>query len=345
MTTRFSSRHAASCGALALLAVLVCGSPAHAEPTPSEIESARALYVQGLELRDRGDLAGSTARFQAAQALAATPITTLELGRSLGLQDRLLEAREVLLSVDRIPVRPDESQKATKARAEAGALAEQIRVRIPSVVVKVRFADPRPEAAAPSPPRTPRVTVDGALVPPEALSAPRKLNPGTHTIVAELDGARASADVTLAHAENRTVTLTLTPNERAPLAATPATSTPPVPAAPTPETTDPLEREREAPGAWFYGGAIAAIGGVALGSVTGVVALGKSSTLDEICNGDRCPRTAQNDVSTGQTMATVSTIAFAVAGAGVVLAAVSWLTRGTKPPVRASAFSFPVRFP
>jgi hypothetical protein len=125
---------------LALLAALAACPSARAEPTPADIESARALYVKGLELRDGNDLAGSLERFRAAHALAPTPITALELGRAQMLANQLLDARETLLTVERLPVRADESQKAAQARVEAAKIADQLRARIPAV--RIAFAPP-----------------------------------------------------------------------------------------------------------------------------------------------------------------------------------------------------------
>ena len=89
------------------------------------------------------------------------------------LLGNLVEAREVLLSVERLPPSPSESEKAKHARGDARALAEQIRARIPAV----RLAFDPPQATAP------HVTVDAVEIPPEALGVPRRMNPGKHVVV------------------------------------------------------------------------------------------------------------------------------------------------------------------
>ena len=93
-------------------ATLAIAASAGAEPNAADLDTARGLYVEGLELRDAGKLEMSLARFKAAHALAATPITSLELGRAHTLLAELVEAREVLLSVERMPVQSGESPKA-----------------------------------------------------------------------------------------------------------------------------------------------------------------------------------------------------------------------------------------
>lgn len=300
MTIRFSS--ALSAGIL--MVALAISRDALAEPTAADVETARGLYVEGLELRDGGKLEMSLGRFKAAHALAATPITSLELGRAHALLGELVEAREVLLSIERLPVQPGESAKAANARVEARAMAEQLRDRIPGL--RIVFS--------PEPPSPPHVTIDGIVIPAEALANPRKVNPGSHTIVAEANGARATSTVLLIERELRMVTLVLrgstmpeTPRETPPPSTTPSTTT--------------------SPTGWFYVGLGAAGVGIVVGSITGAIALSKASTLETECTGSACPRTAADDLTTSRTMGVVSTVAFGVAAFGGALAIVTYLTR------------------
>jgi hypothetical protein len=304
---------------MAIIAIaLGTTSLAFAEPSPADVETARGLYVEGLQLRDAGKLDVSLARFKAAHALAATPITTLELGRAHVLLAELVEAREVLLSVARLPVQAGESAKAANARVEAQALAEQLRERIPAI--QIVFAS--------QPAQPPHVTVDGATIPPEALATPRKVNPGPHAIVAESNGARANANVLLVEREVRVVMLTL-----GPAAAAPGTPTSSGPAAPVRDA----EPARSGPGPWFYTGLVTAGAGVIVGTITGALALSKASTLESECTGSACPRSAADDLSTSRTMGVVSTIAFSIAGAGAVIAIIAWVARpSVGTPVRAA---------
>ena len=313
MTTRYNRWLAGSL----VVAILVTPLRALAEPNAAEIETARELYVEGLQLRDAGKLDGSLARFKAAHSLAATPITSLELGRAYALVSELAEARDVLLSVERMPVLATESPKAAKARIEAHAMAEQIRERMPAL----RLVFTR------EPSTPPHVTIDGAPVAPEALAAPIKVNPGTHSIIAETtDGARATASVVLVEHEARTVALTL------------GGVTAPRKALTTPGRAEQAKlptREPAGPTPWFYVGLGAAGVGVLAGAITGVLALSKADSLESQCTGSACPRSAEDDLSTSRTLGNVSTIAFVVAGAGVVVALVGWVARPTAGvPVR-----------
>jgi len=320
MTIRFSRALAAG------IVVLALASSRHAaaEPTAADVETARGLYVEGLELRDSGKLEMSLGRFKAAHALAATPITSLELGRAHAVLGELVEAREVLLSIERLPVQPGESAKAANARVEARAMAEQLRDRIPAL--RIVFS---PEPAGP-----PHVTIDGVVIPPEALANPRKVNPGSHTIIAEANGSRATSTVLLIERELRMVTLALHG------AASPAIVKPAVAANLDPAREAPPESPPSTtagPTGWFYVGLGAAGVGVIVGSITGAIALSKASALESECTGAACPRSAADDLTTSRTMGVVSTIAFGVAVAGGALALVTWLSRpSTTTPVRTS---------
>ncbi len=288
-----------------LLAALAIADSAHAEPTAADVETARGLYVEGLELRDAGKLEASLARFKAAHALAATSITSLELGRAHVLLGELIEARDVLLSVERLPVLPSESAKGANARVEARALAEQLRERIPQI--RVVFS--------PKPDPMPAVKIDGTSIPAEALGVPRKLNPGSHTIVAEANGARSSTTVLLVEHESRVVALP-----------------PPSPGSPsTPAASNGANDQgaSDGPGTWFWIGIGAAGTGVVVGAITGAIAITKADRLDTECLGNACPRSAESDLDTSRTMGVVSTIGFGVAAAGATIAIVAWLTRPT----------------
>lgn len=309
MTIRFS--RALSAGII--MVALAITRDALAEPTAADVETARGLYVEGLELRDGGKLEMSLGRFKAAHALATTPITSLELGRAHALLGELVEAREVLLSIERLPVQPGESGKAANARVEARAMADQLRDRIPGL--RIVFS--------PEPPSPPHVTIDGVVIPAEALANPRKVNPGSHTITTEASGARATSTVLLIERELRMVTLTLRASTTPVSPADTPRETPPPPTTPSTTTTT------TSPTGWFYVGLGAAGVGIVVGSITGAIALSKASTLETECTGSACPRTAADDLSTSRTMGVVSTVAFGVAAFGGALAIVTYLTRPT----------------
>jgi hypothetical protein len=121
------------CGLLGALAA----ARAHAQ-TAAEEDSAREPLTRGQELRDRGDLPGAIGALAQAHALVTTPITALELARTHAQAAHLVQARELALSMARIPLGAKESEQAGAARKEAADLAEQLHSKIATVVPQLQ---------------------------------------------------------------------------------------------------------------------------------------------------------------------------------------------------------------
>lgn len=293
--------------ALALaIALALAPATALAEPTAADLESARELYKEAKALRDSGDLKGALQKFKQAHAYGQTPVTALELGRAHMQLGELVEAREVLLSIARMKVQPDETEKSAAARQEGADLAEELRPKIPTLDIKITGV---PESAPVE------LTVDGAAVPVVSLSAVRKTNPGAHAIVVRSGGREVKNDVTVAAGETKQVALAL--DGSAATASTGGTVS-----TTTPAGSDAGGGRAISPVTWI--GLGVGVAGIAVGSVTGIVAMGKASKADDACRGTVCPKSVENDVKSGRTMATVSTIGFAAGAAGLVVAAVGW---------------------
>ena len=169
-------------GVPALLAIMLLAAQAAAQP--STVEAARALHVEGKELRRAGDLRASLEKLEAAHALYATPITALEVGRGHALLGGYKKAIEVLASIDALPVKPDASARSAAARNEAQTLLVQYRARLARLVLRVDGDGAR-------------VRVDGVLVPAEALGAPWPVDPGVHHVEAERGAQHTADDVPL----------------------------------------------------------------------------------------------------------------------------------------------------
>lgn len=271
-------------------------SVAHAEPSLSDRETARAAMDEGDAKRDKGDLKGALKSYQAADAIMNVPTTGIEVARTQAALGMLLEARETLAKILRAPPKPGEPPAFANARKAAETLNGELTTRIPSVTVVVQNADPGSPA---------QITFDGETVPPAAAAAPRKVNPGKHTIVAKSGSNEKSEDVTVAEKEAKTVTIDLAKKIVAP---------PPVDE-PTPTTSS------GGSSTWkivmWSGFAVGAVG-VGVGSVTGIMAFGKTSDVEATCpTPTTCPRDQQSALDSARSMGTVSTIAFILGGAGI----------------------------
>ena len=166
---------------LALAAVALAPVPALAQahaPSAQELETARALYKEGKELRAQGNLRGALEKLQAAHALGNTPVTGIELARTYVMVAKLVEAREGSLYIARIPVAGDETEKSVEARTEAAKLAEELRPRIPTLTVRVHGLGDTEVA---------HLTVDGVAIPDAAINEPLSVNPGKHDVQVRVD--------------------------------------------------------------------------------------------------------------------------------------------------------------
>jgi hypothetical protein len=296
-------------------AAMVCAVPARAQndagaatstretPSPEDVESAKVAYTQGLALREKGDEKGALAHFRAAYALVPTPITGLEVGRSLIATGQIIEGRALLLEVTRMPKKPDESEKAEESRREAASIAEKARPKLATLTVET-------DASV-----HPAVTIDDVVIPPEALQAPRVLDPGHHVVVVHAGGKTGRAEVDLAPGETHQLHI--------------EADHPDHPVAPPPPRT----RMRYHPGTPFWVSLIATGAGLAIGVGTGVTALAITGHLAGECPGKTCPPSAYGDLDASLTFGWISTIAFGVAGAGAIASVITFAASGRRETV------------
>jgi len=269
---------------------------------------------EGEAKRSKGDHKGALEAYKAADAIMNVPTTGLEVGREEAELGMLLEARDTLLGVTRLPVLPGESVNMGLAREEAQKLADGLEPRIPSLKIVLEKA---PAGSSP------KVTVDGNAILPATLGVARKLNPGLHEIVVVVGSVEKKTEVDLGEGDNKEVTIDLT--ETAPKETpkeTPKDEPKPEPEPPPPPKSSPL--------VWIGFGSAAAFGLV--GAVTGVFAFSKASSAKDRCDGTRCPPEAHDDVESSRTMGTISTVTFALAGAGAVVGVIGLFSGPSSTP-------------
>jgi hypothetical protein len=286
------------------------------------METARAEFREGKAQRERGDVAGALVHFKAANALAGTPITALELARTHVLLGQLVEARELCLSVRGLRRRPTESEKGKAARDDAEKLAAELDPRIPSLTIRVEG--------------TPRaVTLDGVPVPADTLAVARKVNPGEHEVVVRAAGGRAeSVRVTLKEGETKEARVVLP----AP-AAEPGPAPPPLPVLPPASSLPPVVAPPPPPSlASPHAGPVAVTGfvvagtGTIVGAIFGSMALQKASVVHGECMGLVCGKAGYSDVQAGRLFGNVANVALGVAGAGLVVGIVGLFVPASPSP-------------
>lgn len=311
---------------LVFAAVLALSTSSFAQsgvPTAADLESARALFKQGKELRAQGQPEAALEKFKAAHAYGQTPITGLELGRTHYQLKHYIDAREVLLAVGYLKIAADETANSAKARLEAKELAAEILPLLASVEARVGKA-----------PGT-KVTIDGAEVPVISGVVERTVDPGEHEIVVHVDGnADVSQTIRVVDGEHKVVDLA----PQVPVSAAP----PPVVAVtPTPAPVETVAADPGTLSPLVYIGFGTAAAGAIVGGITGAMALSASGKADELCgagSSHECESSAARDAAEakrkdGQTLATVSTVSFVIVGVGAAAGIVGlFLPRSTAKP-------------
>lgn len=200
---------------------------------------------------------------------------------------------------------------------------------------------------------------DGIIVSTDMFGVPLPIAPGDHVLRVETaDNGAREEPFTIAKGESKTITLeyptapaTVTPaeptREAAPVsrptgavaaqgASEPAVVERPSAAAGKPAASD------SAPAAgssraliWTAFGV--GVAGIAVGSIAGVLTLGKTDTIDSECPNHVCTLAGRDAVDSAQTTGLVSTIGFGLAAAGVATGMVLWLSSSSSSSSSRSA--------
>ena len=196
---------------------------------------------------------------------------------------------------------------------EATARGQALEAKVPKLTITLAKTAP-PDAV---------VERDGTPLGAPSLGVALPLDPGAHTITVKAHGhADAKQDITLKEGEKQSLEVDVGP-----------ASGPVGPVAPLPS---PPENEKKGGGMspLVPIGFGVGIVGVAVGTITGIIALGKGSDADkcpESGGKHRCvDQKTVDDIESGKTMGTVSTIAFIAGGVGVGVGVVGLFLGGKK---------------
>lgn len=292
-------RRGVHAAAIALFVVATAG-PAwgQAQPTAADRETARALMAEGREKREAGDLASALKAFTAADTIMRVTTTGIEVARTQERMGRLIEARETVQNVLRIPLQPSDPAPFLDARRAAEALDADLAKRIPSLVVEVTSELEGPIT----------LTIDEQTIAPELIGIARKLDPGRHVVVARAGDGEARAEVNVLASETKRVALHI------------AKAGPSVTSEPDAADADHGVEgsSRRIPVLSLVGFGVGAVGLVA-GSAAGIISISKKDSATADCVGKECPRSAEADLDSANTFATISNIGFGVALAGAAV--------------------------
>jgi hypothetical protein len=271
--------------------------------------AADALFQKGREAAEKGDWATACPKFAESQRLDPAPGTLLNLadceehlGQTAFAWEHFKTAMETLPSTDdRVPF----------AKQRMASLEKQV----PHLTL----------SAAPDLPANAKVLRDDVQLSSASFGLALPVNPGQHSIVVSAPGHKdKTIAVTLKPGESQTVTLSLADADASGAA-------PAAPEAPAPATSATNLGASAGSGGskktlgYVVGGVGAA--GIVVGAVTGLMVLGKKSTVNDPTHCDQttfaCDQAGVDAASSGKSLATISTAAFvggaAALGAGVFL--------------------------
>jgi hypothetical protein len=284
--------------------------------------TARQLGEDGGKALDAKDYKTAEDDFRRAASLVHAPTLLLGLARALAGEGKLVEAQETYRRIVREGAPPGSPAAFQAAVEAAGKEVETVSPRIGGVKIIVKMAGGEPT------PGNVQVTWDGQAVSAATLGVKRPADPGSHVVHAAAEGYKP-VDLKVEIPASGTVDAPLS-LEKDPNAAPPSgTPTPPTPGTEA-SNGAPGKPEQPAPsgGPGFWPWVALGVGGAGLlaGGITGGLALGAHSSLQNKCGGGgsgTCPPSAQSDVDSYNMFGAISTVGFVVGGigaaAGVVL--------------------------
>ncbi len=255
------------------LGILISPTPALAQ-ADSDRATARALAEEGYNALKAQKYNVADDRFRRADALIHAPTLVVDDGRALMGLGRYVEAQERFELVLREGVADNAPAVWKAALQDAAKLLEEVKPKIAWLTITV------PNVAHP------HVKIDGRPIAEAAIGVKFAANPGNPTVEVSADGYETKQQsVALGEGGEQTLEISLaaTPPQR-------ASAEPPVAAAPPPMKETSSSKRVPAYLALGAGGV-----GIAVGTITGLLALQKHSDLNGVCTAGTCPRSAESN--------------------------------------------------
>jgi hypothetical protein len=311
-------------GLIATLLVSFAAGSASAKPAVDEAEldshtrtAARSLAAQGTAAFEAQKYAQALDHFERAAALVEAPTILLMQARTLVQLGRWVEGADKYASVQRWrdAHATETTSNPTFAQAADAATQElaQLMPRIPKLNVQVTAARAG---------ETFEVYVDNRRMLAALVGADVPVDPGAHTVeVRGADGKAVVRQISLSEGGREEVVVLL--DEPQP---PPKVLTAPPPKVQTAAHSEDSSRET-------FGWVLLGTGAVAatVGTVAGVVALGKKSELDEVCS-PGCPPSHADTLDSYRLNRTMSYVGFAIGAAGVAGGAYLLLSGSEEEP-------------
>jgi hypothetical protein len=321
-------RSATTLGLFCTVAELYAPSVRAEDASAAETAAARSLAVEGLKLAQANNCAEAVPKLERAEKLYHSTVVASRLGECLVSVGRLVEGTEILRKVLREPQASPPTPALAKALERAQRTLETATPRIAGLTIKVAAVQDM------------RIKLDGNVVPSALFDSEVPTDPGEHSVEVTAPGfLKSTLRLSVSEGEKKSATLTLARDPNAP--ATPAATEQPAassaaavtptsastPASSTTAGSTPAPARAPNRTAAYVSLGLGAAG-VAAGGVLGFLTMKQHAALKDDCPNNVCSPTQQSDIDSAKRLGNMSTIAFGVGGAGLVLGAVLFFTAG-----------------
>ncbi len=279
----------------------------------ASISAARTLGQEGVLAAQAGRCDEAVDKLSRVKALVNAPTILVPLGECQITLGKIVAGTENLQAAARMKL----ADNAPKAFGDAQDHARQLLPEALKKLGRLTIAVEAPEGTALT------IKDNSDLVSSVLVGAERPADPGKHVIVVTAPGfkkATAEVDVTSGSKQSVKLTLEIDPTAKATPPEPPVSPGGPVALVAPKPPEEPHSSSPLVPA----GAVVLGVGGVGLvlGTVFGVLATSKKSSLDKVCNASKaCPASAQGDIDGLNTFGDASTATFVVGGIGVAVGA------------------------
>ncbi|HVH48052.1 MAG TPA: PEGA domain-containing protein [Labilithrix sp.] len=144
--------------------------------------TARAAYMEGIALQDKGGCPNALGRFETAQKFYSAPTHLLHIGQCQAAIGKLVESAETYETLARTPLTKESPDAFHQAQEEGRKELARIKPRIPTLRLQT--------IPAPSSLSGLVVKMNGNAIPNELLGIVRPVNPGTYKVTVWAAGYR-----------------------------------------------------------------------------------------------------------------------------------------------------------
>jgi hypothetical protein len=318
------------------VSICIATSPEARAQSDADRATARSLGQEGQQSFENKDYATAEDRFRRADKMVHAPTLVLGLARALSAEAKYVEAQESYNRIIREGLPAGAPDAFKRALDDAKKEVDAVTAKVGAVTITVK-------AAGGSDIPDPQVVLDEHPINSASLGVRRAIDPGPHVLRATAEGYKAGElrfTVNEGGSADEPLTLEKDPNAAAVAAAAPGPTAAPAPLASSPDLApgEPSKARKIAPWIAFgVGGA-----GLVVGGITGIVAMGKHSTLSGECKPNCDTATAQSDLSSYHTMGAVSDVGFILAGVGGAVGVILLVTQPKAAPTATGVRVVPV---